>query len=165
MPWDHPDSNYGMARTALLARVPVPPENIHGIPTEGAPADAARAYERMLKSWYGAETLDPALPLFDVVLLGLGEDGHTASLIPGTRVLDERERWVAEVVGARPETRITLTYPVLESTRQAAFLVAGNDKRQILAQALAGDQGLPAVRLRPRGVLTWFVDAAARPRS
>jgi 6-phosphogluconolactonase len=163
VPWYHPDSNYGMARDALLAHVPVPPGNIHGIPTDGSPAEAARAYERLLQSWYGTETLDPALPLFDVVLLGLGEDGHTASLIPGTQALDERRRWVAEVVGARPEVRITLTYPVLESTRHAAFLVAGADKRPILARALAGDQSLPAARLRPRGVLSWFVDAAARP--
>jgi 6-phosphogluconolactonase len=163
VPWDHPDSNYGMARTALLAQAPIPAENIHGIATEGTPAEAARSYERRLKSWYGGETLDPALPLFDVVLLGLGEDGHTASLIPGTPVLDERERWVAEVIGARPEPRITLTYPVLESTRHVAFLVAGADKRDMLNRALAGDVALPAARVRPHGVLTWFVDAAARP--
>jgi 6-phosphogluconolactonase len=163
VPWDHPDSNYGMARAALLAEAPVPPANIHGIATGGAPADAARAYEGVLKSYYGAESLDPARPLFDVVLLGLGEDGHTASLFPGTAVLAERRRWVAEVVGAKPEARITLTYPALESTRHATFLVAGADKRAILARALAGDESLPAARLRPAGVLSWFVDAAARP--
>jgi 6-phosphogluconolactonase len=163
VPWDDPDSNYGMARAALLAHVPAPAANIHGIATGGTPVEAALAYERLLQSWYGAATLDPARPLFDIVLLGLGEDGHTASLIPGTQVLGERRRWAAEVVGARPEVRITLTYPVLESTRQAAFLVAGADKRAILARALEGDASLPAARLRPHGVLTWFVDAAARP--
>lgn len=161
--WEHPDSNYGMAQAALLAHVPVPAANIHGIPTDGTPAEAARRYEGVLKSWYGADALDPVRPLFDVVLLGLGEDGHTASLIPGTAVLDERRRWAAEVVGARPEVRITLTYPVLESTRHAAFLVAGADKRAILARALAGERALPAARMTPQGELTWFVDAAARP--
>ena len=97
-------------------------------------------------------------------ILGLGEDGHTASLIPGTSALDERHRWVAEVIGARPEPRITLTYPVLDSSRHVAFLVAGADKREMLARALAGDQALPAARVRPVGELTWFVDEAARPQ-
>jgi 6-phosphogluconolactonase len=163
VPWDHPDSNYGMARTALLAQAPIPVANIHGIETNGAPAEAAGAYERRLKSYFGADALDPARPLFDVLLLGLGPDGHTASLFPGTEVLGERRRWVAEVVGAKPEARITLTYPTLDSSRHAAFLVAGADKREMLARALAGDPALPAARLDPVGDLTWFVDAAARP--
>jgi 6-phosphogluconolactonase len=164
VPWDHPDSNYGMVRAALLGRVPVPPGNIHGIPTTGTPADAAAAYERVLKSYYGSESLDRTRPLFDVQILGLGPDGHTASLIPGTSVLDERKRWVAEVIGGRPEPRITLTYPALESSRHAAFLVAGADKRETLSRALAGDQALPAARIRPVGELIWFVDEAARPQ-
>jgi 6-phosphogluconolactonase len=165
VPWDHPDSNYGMVHTALLGKVPVPPENIHGIPTTGTPADAAAAYERVLKSYYGSESLDPTRPLFDIEILGLGPDGHTASLIPGTSVLEERQRWVAEVIGGRPEPRITLTYPALESSRHTAFLVAGADKRETLSRALAGDQALPAARIRPVGELIWFVDQAARPQS
>ena len=164
VPWDHPDSNYGMVRLALLGRVPVPPGNIHGIPTNGTPADAAAAYERVLKSYYGSESLDPARPLFDIQILGLGPDGHTASLIPGTSVLGERHRWVAEVIGGRPEPRITLTYPALESSRHTAFLVAGADKREALSRALAGDRALPAARLHPVGELTWLVDEAARPQ-
>lgn len=163
VPWDDKDSNYGMARAAMLARAPVPPENIHGVAFEGTPAEAARAYERLLQAYYGAETLDPARPLFDVQLLGLGPDGHTASLIPGTSVLDERRRWVAEVVHGRPEPRITLTYPALESSRHTAFLVTGADKRGALARVLAGDESLPAGRLRPQGDLTWFLDKNARP--
>ncbi len=162
VPWDHPDSNYGMARAALLAQAPIPAENIHGIETKGTPAEAARAYEHQLKSYYGAEALDPARPLFDVLLLGLGPDGHTASLFPGTKVLDERARWVAEVVGAKPEARITLTYPALASSRHVAFLVAGADKREMLARALAGDPALPAAGVDPVGSLTWFADASAR---
>lgn len=164
VPWDHPDSNYGMVRAALFGRAPVPPGNIHGVPTDGTPADAAAAYERVLKSYYGSESLDPARALFDVEILGLGPDGHTASLIPGTSVLEERHRWVAEVIGGRPEPRITLTYPALESSRQTAFLVAGAEKREILSRALAGDQAFPAARIRPVGELIWFADEAARPQ-
>ena len=163
VPWDHPDSNYGMVHAALLGRVPVPPGNIHGIPTTGVPADAAAAYERVLKSYYGSENLDPARPLFDIQILGLGPDGHTASLIPGTSVLEERRRWVAEVIGGRPEPRITLTYPALESSRHTAFLVAGADKREALSRTMKRDQALPAARLRLAGDLTWFVDKAAYP--
>jgi len=162
--WNHPESNYGMAQKAMLAHAPAPPENVHGIPTTGIPEDAARVYERTLKAYYEAESLDPARPLFDLQILGLGPDGHTASLIPGTSALEERQRWVVEVVGARPETRITLTYPAVESSRHTVFLVTGADKRDVLARALAGDQALPAARIRPVGSLTWFVDEAARPQ-
>lgn len=164
VPWDHPDSNYGMAYAALLGKAPVPPRNIHGIATNGTPADAAVAYERVLKSYYGSESLDPTRPLFDIQILGLGQDGHTASLIPGTSVLEERHRWVAEVIGGRPEPRITLTYPALESSRHTAFLVAGADKQEALSRALAGDRALPAACLQPVGELIWFVDEAARPQ-
>jgi len=160
--WEHEDSNYRMVREALLARAPVPAQNIHGIETTGQPRDAAAAYERELKFFYGTDDLDTERPLFDVQLLGLGPDGHTASLFPGTSVLDERHRWVAEVIGAKPEIRISLTYRTLESSRHTAFLVAGSDKREMLARALAGDRALPAARVRPTGTLTWFVDAAAR---
>jgi 6-phosphogluconolactonase len=162
VPWDHPDSNYGMVRAALLAQAPIPLQNIHGIPTSGPPGEAAGVYERALMTYYGAERLDPARPLFDVMILGLGPDGHTASLFPGTAALEERRRWAVEVVGAKPEVRITLTYPLIESARHAAFLVAGSDKREILGRALSGDQALPAARVRPVGQLTWFVDEAAR---
>jgi 6-phosphogluconolactonase len=163
VPWDHPESNYGMVRVAMLARTPAPATNIHGVVTTGTPADAARGYERVLQAYYGSATLDPDRPLFDVQLLGLGPDGHTASLIPGNSALEERDRWAVEVIGARPEPRITLTYPVLDSSRQVAFLAAGSDKREILARALAGDQTLPAARISPIGELTWFVDSGARP--
>jgi 6-phosphogluconolactonase len=136
--------------------------NVHPIPIEGvSPEAAASAYERALKSFYGAERLDPARPLFDVTLLGLGPDGHTASLFPGTAVLAERDRWVAAVVGAKSETRITLTYPALESSRRAAFLVVGKEKRAIFDRLRRGDDSLPAARLHPTGALCLFGDAAA----
>jgi len=162
VPHQDPLSNYHMVREALLSHVPVPPENIHPIPVEGVCADEAAAiYERELKSFYGAERFDRARPLFDVTLLGLGTDGHTASLFPGAAVLAERERWVAAVAGAKPETRITLTYPALESCANAAYLVAGKGKCAVLAKLRGGDSGLPAARLNPIGSLFIFADAAA----
>jgi 6-phosphogluconolactonase len=131
VPHDHPESNYRMTREAMLAKAPVPPENIHPVPTDGTPEDAARHYEQMLQEAYGATTLDQQRPLFDITLLGLGPDGHTASLLPGEPVLNERKRWVAAVSHGRPEVRITMTYPVIESSRRVAFLVAGDGVRAI----------------------------------
>ena len=161
VPRDDRSSNYRMVRTAMLSRAPIPATNIHPVPTEGTtPEAAASDYERELKSFYGAERLDPARPLFDVNLLGLGPDGHTASLFPGTPVLEEREKWVAAVVGPKP-TRITLTYPVLESSRHVAFLVAGNEKREIFSRLQRGESTFPAGRLSPTGTLHLFADAAA----
>lgn len=162
VPHDDALSNYRMAREALLLHAPIPAINIHPIPTEGvSPDTAASAYERELKNFYGAERLDPARPLFDVNLLGVGLDGHTASLFPGAAVLDERDRWVAAVVGAKPEARITLTYPALESSRQTAFMVVGEEKREIFNRLRRGDDSLPAAQLRPTGTLWMFADAAA----
>jgi 6-phosphogluconolactonase len=165
VPWDSPDSNYGMARDALLAHVPVSPENIHGIETNGSPADAAHAYEQVLKSYAGSDRLDPARPVFDIMLLGLGPDGHTASLFPGKPALAVRDRWTVEVPepGLNPMVpRLTLTYPALESSRSAAFLVAGADKTAALAGALAGQHDLPSARFAPVGEQLWFVDQAAK---
>jgi len=155
-------SNYRMVREALLSRTPIPAINIHPIPTAGiTPEQAATAYEHELNSFYGAKRLDPARPLFDVTLLGLGPDGHTASLFPNTAVLAERERWVAAVVGAKSEARITLTYPALESSRNAAFLISGEEKRMVLARLRRGDDSLPAAHVHPTGSLWIFGDAAA----
>jgi 6-phosphogluconolactonase len=161
VPYDDPESNYRMARETMLAKVPVPPENIHPIPTDGDPEEAARRYEGILERAYGSPTLDPARPFFDVTLLGLGEDGHTASLLLGDKLLDERQRWVAAVLHGRPEIRITLTYPLLESSRHVAFLVAGKGKAAALRRTRAGDRRLPAARIHPVGDLIWFVDRAA----
>jgi 6-phosphogluconolactonase len=155
-------SNYRMVRRALLDRAAVPAANIHPIPTTGAPRQAAAAYERELRRFYAADTLDPARPLFDATLLGLGEDGHTASLFPWTAALEERARWVVAVEGVKPEPRITLTYPALESSGAAALLVTGAGKRDIVRRVRAGAD-LPAARLRPVGRLRWFLDRAAAP--
>jgi 6-phosphogluconolactonase len=150
-----------MVREAMLAKAPVPPENVYPIPTDGSPDGAARRYEQTLQEAYGGTTLDAARPLFDLTLLGLGTDGHTASLLPGEPVLQELQRWVAAVSHGRPETRITITYPVIDSSRRVAFLVTGREKAAILRAIRAGSSEAPASRVRPVGELFWFVDQAA----
>jgi 6-phosphogluconolactonase len=161
VPYDHPDSNYRMVSEAMLEKVPVPPENVFPVPTDGSPQDAARRYEQTLQAAYGGVILDPARPLFDVTLLGLGADGHTASLLPGEPVLEERRRWVVAVSHGRPEARITMTYPVIDSSQHVAFLVTGREKAAILRAIRAGGSEVPASRVRPFGELIWFVDRAA----
>ena len=165
VPHDDPESNYRMVREAMLADAPVPPANVHPVATEGlTPDDAALSYERQLKDFYGASTLRPDRPLFDVTFLGLGPDGHIASLFPGTAILQERTRWVGAVRGAKPEPRITLTYPALESSREVAFLVTGAAKRAVLERLLRADPELPAAHLHPvDGTVRLFVDRAAAP--
>ncbi len=163
VPHHHPDSNYRMAREAMFDAAPVPAANVHPIPTAGRPAEAAQRYENELHEYYGAAILDPQRPLFDVVLLGLGEDGHTASLFPGTLALQERQHWVVDVLNPKSEPRITLTYPALESTRALAFLVAGAHKRDILARVWRGED-LPAARLKYPAPI-WFIDQDADPRA
>ena len=161
---DDRDSNYRMARDAFLSRVPIPDDNIHTVPTEGLwPEQAAAAYETTLKRFYDAEVIVPDRPLFDVTLLGIGEDGHTASLFPGQSALQEMRRWAVAVIGAKSEPRITLTYPALDSSRDVAFLAAGAGKRNVVARAQAGDRTLPAAAIRPVGRLHWFTDRDAAP--
>jgi 6-phosphogluconolactonase len=164
VPQNDPDSNYQMARDALLSRVPIPTGNIHPIPTEGLSADeAAAAYETTLKKFYGADVLAPNRPLFDVTLLGIGENGHTASLFPGQPALQEKRRWAVATIGADAQPRITLTYPVLDSSRDVAFLATGASKRDVVTRARAGDRALPAALVRPIGRLHWLTDRAAAP--
>ncbi len=164
VPPDHPDSNYRMAREAMLAHVPIPDAQVHPWQTSGDPEHSALHYADTLKRFYGSDTLDPARPLFDVQLLGLGEDGHTASLFPGVAALQERMAWTAAVIGAKPEPRLTLTYPVLDSAHAVAFLAVGAGKRDILARAIAGDPALPAVHVVPVGTRVLFTDQAAAAR-
>lgn len=164
VPWDDPNSNYGMARDAMFAQVPIPPENVHGIPFQGTPDSAAVEYERTLKSFYEAEMLDPTWPLFDVMLLGMGPDGHTASLFPGKPALDVKDRWVTGVPepGLNPFVpRVTLTYPAIASARSVAFVAAGADKTAMMRRVLAGDRELPSARVTSIGELVWFIDRAA----
>jgi 6-phosphogluconolactonase len=162
VPHDDAESNFHMAREALLSRVPIPAGNIHPVPTQGASPEAAAAtYQRELMDYYGAEALAPERPLFDVTLLGLGADGHTASLFPGAAALGERRFWAVAVADAKGLTRITLTYPVLESSRRVAFLVTGKDKSAIFSRLRRGDRALPAAQVHTIGELWQFVDADA----
>jgi 6-phosphogluconolactonase len=162
VPHDHPDSNYRMVYEALLSHVPVAAGNIHAIRTEGlSPEQAADEYQAALQRFYRAGKIAAERPLFDVTLLGIGEDGHTASLFPGAPALEEERRWVVAVDGARAEPRITLTYPALDSSRDVAFVASGEAKRAIVRRAQAGDRALPAARILPAGRLHWFTDRAA----
>lgn len=160
VPQDHPESNYKMTREAMLSKVPVPPENIFPVSVDGDPDVAAARYAEILQKVYGAPFLDPQRPLFDLVLLGLGPDGHTASLLPGEPVLKERTKWVACVPHGRDEIRITMTYPALESAQRVAFLVAGKEKAAIFKEIQTGQSLVPAAQIRPTGDLFWFVDRA-----
>ena len=164
VPLAHELGNMGMARRLFLDRVPVAAHHVHPIPTDaGSPDAAARSYEAELKQFYGYDHLDPARPLFDLVLMGLGDDGHTASLFPHAPALGEAERWVVGVAqaGLAPFVpRVTLTFPALASTREMLFLVMGADKREILARVRSCED-LPASRARSQGELVWLVDRAA----
>jgi 6-phosphogluconolactonase len=156
-------SNMGMARRLFLDRVGVPADHVHPIPTgSDTPDAAALSYEAALKEFYGRDHLEPARPLFDLVLMGVGDDGHTASLFPHAPALDEAKRWVVGVAqaGLAPLVpRVTLTFPALASTREMLFLVMGADKRDILARVFSGED-LPANRARADGEVVWLVDRA-----
>ena len=165
VPTDHPESNYRMAHEAMLSRVPVPPGNIHRIQGEiPDAASAAREYARTLREVF--RLASGQLPRFDLILLGMGPDGHTASLFPGTDAALEREKlvaapWVEKLRGYR----ITLTPPVLNHAACVMFLVSGEEKAETVRAVLQGDyqqERLPAQLIRPRqGRLLWMLDRAS----
>ena len=162
---DNPLNNMAAARRIFLDAC-APAQNIHPIPTDAAdPDESAARYEQLLKSFHGAARLDPAHPLFDLVLMGVGPDGHTASLFPGDAALTESERWVVGVPKANVEPfvpRVTLTLPALASCREMLFQIAGSGKRAILTRLLA-NENLPANRARSTGETIWLADLAALP--
>lgn len=174
---DDPASNARMAREALLDHVEMPASHVYAIPpddgTQGGAADedatferariAAALYATTLHAFHGGDRLRPEQPLFDVVMLGIGDDGHTASLFPGSPALDERVAWVvpSKTVNPPAPIRITLTYPVLESTHAVVFLAAGAGKRDMVGRVLDGDDTLPAARVSPVGGTLWIIDEAA----
>jgi 6-phosphogluconolactonase len=168
VPESDPLSNMGAARRAFLDRVSAPPQNIHPIPiAANDPGDAAHRYEDELKRFYGADRLDPGRPLFDIVLMGLGRDGHTASLFPNSPALEEKQRWVVGVAKAGMEpfvARVTLTFPALAATREMLFLIDSADKRQIVARVFAGAD-LPGHRAYAQGDLVWLIVRAAAPEA
>jgi len=163
VPPDDPSSNYHMAREALLSRVPIPPENVHRIPGELGSAAAAEAYDAELRAAFGA--LGSAEG-FDLVLLGVGTEGHTASLFPDHPALDVTDRWAVPVDPAPPTAkplvpRVTLTLPALTGAAEVLFLATGAEKKPIVDAVRAGDPTLPAARVRGRERTMWIVDVTA----
>jgi 6-phosphogluconolactonase len=164
VPPNDPGSNYRLAEEALIAHVPIPPGNVQRVCGELKASTAAQAYENLLQDFFcGPRTR------FDLVLLGLGKDGHTASLFPGSPLLDERERLTALATASyqdRPAQRVTLTLPAINTARQVLFLVAGGAKAEIVQAVIEGPDGrYPAQRIQPTaGQLTWLLDAAAASR-
>jgi 6-phosphogluconolactonase len=161
VPPDHPESNYGAARATLLAHVPV--ASVHRM--RGEDPGAAESYEDELRSFFGVPPGGEP-PRLDLVLLGLGPDGHTASLFPGNAALEERVRWVISPFVERLGTRrVTLTYPVLDRARAVLFEVNGAQKAEVVARVLApapGTPPLPAARVAPKdGRLAWILDREA----
>lgn len=159
VPPDHPDSNARAVRDALL-RGPAAAAAFHPVPTTGGPEPAARRQHALLERLAGAP------PRLDLILLGMGADGHTASLFPGSPSLTERDRWAAPTAGPSPGTwRVTITFPVLEAARRILVLVAGAGKRRAVERALAGEatvDEMPVLGARPRhGELLWLLDRAA----
>ena len=162
VPPDHPESNYRMAAEALLSRVPLPAANVHRMKGEGDARADASLYEDELRGFFG----DVALPRFDLVMLGMGDDGHTASLFPGTTALAEERAWVAANWVEKFQTwRITLTAPAINAARRVLFLVTGAAKAGRLREVLKGERDparLPSQLISPHdGALEWFVDRAA----
>ena len=162
VPAEDPRSNYRMTRESLFRHIPTPPENIHPIDTNFPTADeAARAYEKVLRGF-----VQEAGPSFDVMFLGVGDEGHTASLFPDSPALREEERWVVGVrAPVEPPVRISLTFPILRRARATYFLLAGAQKQGIVTtlrrDAGAGTEKLPVEMLRPEGEVIWFLDRAA----
>ncbi|TSH95824.1 6-phosphogluconolactonase [Verticiella sediminum] len=159
VPLAHPENNAGAAQATWLSRVPIPATHLHPVPELPA-AQAAAQYDAQLKAHYGAQHLDANRPLFDVVLLGIGADGHTASLFPGDPALSART-WACAVHRPAPPDRVTLTLPVLASTAALAFVVTGKDKHEIVQRIAAGDTSLPAAQVQTRGERAWFLDRDA----
>ncbi|HZH32461.1 MAG TPA: 6-phosphogluconolactonase [Pyrinomonadaceae bacterium] len=163
VPPDDADSNYRMANEALLSRVALPEENVHRMRGEGDAVANARLYEDELRGYFGD---DANWPEFDLVMLGMGDDGHTASLFPGTRALDANAAWVtANWVDKFDAYRVTLTAQAINHARHVMFIVTGAGKAARLQEVLYGSpdtQRLPSQLIQPRaGALTWFIDEAA----
>lgn len=163
VPPDHPDSNYHMAKEALLDHVALPASNVHRMPGEVEPAQAAAEYEQILRSFFATRA---GKVRFDLILLGMGDDGHTASLFPHTAALDETERLVAANYAPKLDTwRITLTAPAINSAAHIAFLVSGAGKADMLRRVLQGPRQpheLPSQMIQPvDGELVWLLDKAA----
>jgi len=165
VPLTHPDSNFAAAQQVWLSHSPIPPDHIHAADDVPTPEAAAEAYAAEL-----TRCLQPAagtIPQFDLILLGVGEDGHTASLFPGNPALEERSRWVVAVANAPkpPPNRLSLTLPVINHAREVAVVAVGAGKKAVVTRVREQDITeplLPIQRIRPvSGQLRWFLDSAA----
>ena len=155
-------SNYGAARSDLLAKISIPPVQIHPMPAEMPPGDGAVEYQRVLSDFF--QSGGGQFPIFDLIYLGIGADGHTASLFPGQKALRETKRWVVAVKGGIPNVdRLTLTFPILNRARQIVILVSGKGKAAILKTLFEDKERLlPAGKIKPlKGRLIWLVDQDA----
>ena len=168
VPPDHPDSNYAMVWESLISNVPIPAKNVRRIIGEGNAHENARLYENQLQTFFAGATW----PRFDLVFLGMGQDGHTASLFPGSEALNEKSKWVVAIrtdgLKQVKQERVTLTLPVFNHAARVIFLVTGQEKAQVLAEVLSlkdrrdGSDLLPAQAIHPvDGTLEWLVDKAA----
>jgi 6-phosphogluconolactonase len=167
VPPDHPDSNYRMVNESLLAHISMSPRHVHRVPAENRDAHAAAAeYEEDLRKFFEVKPGD--FPRFDLILLGLGVDGHTASLFPNSQALKEQSRFVvANWVEKFSGYRITFTFPLLNRAAEVLFLASGADKAEMAFQVLEGENSppYPAQRVRPTdGKLLWMLDEAAADR-
>jgi 6-phosphogluconolactonase len=164
VPPHNPASNFRMVWSALLADVPIVEARVHRIPGELGPDAAAREYDGRLRRLFAD---DPSTPTFDLAVMGVGADGHTASLFPGDLALEERKRWAAPAhgpPGAKVRERVTLTLPPLNRTRIVLFLCAGAEKRGVVSRILSGaDPDLPAARVHGLERTVWLLDRAAAP--
>lgn len=157
VPPEHTESNYLLAKNALLDPAGVPEANIHRIRGEEDPEAAAQAYEREIRQVLGGE-----LPQFDIVVLGMGADGHTASLFPGSEAVREHERLVVATPKEKGLRRVSFSLPLLNAARNVVVIVSGKEKSMALARALEGqDLQVPASLVRPQGYLYWLTDQAA----
>ncbi len=157
-----PANNYGTARADFLDRTPAPENQVHPMPVDLSPAQGAIAYEREVMEFFKVR-MSP-IPVFDLIFLGIGADGHTASLFPGQSALMERKRLVVSVRGGTPDVeRLTMTLPLLNNARQIVFLVSGRNKASILKRILEGPMAdIPAQRVQPvQGFVTWILDQMA----
>ena len=167
VPLDHDDSNHKLAQDTLYSKVPIPPKNIHTIDyvLKDDLEELADAYEKQLIREFASRN-SARFPVFDLILLGIGPDGHTASLFPGHELLSENDRWVAYIEDSPkpPPRRVTLTFPVINHAARVAFVATGAGKVKILQDIFdTPELGLPAARVRPAapGQLVWFMDDAA----
>ncbi len=162
VPQDSAASNYGAAKKDFLEQVSIPPGQVHPMPSEALPEEGAAAYQTKLKAFFALNK--GGLPVFDLIFLGIGKDGHTASLFPGQPSLDEKEKLVVAIRGGEPDvSRLTMTYPVLNWAERTVFMVSGKEKA-LVTKAVLGKESLPlpAQRIKPaNGKLIWLLDAGA----